>query len=210
MRYEGFMKTLWVSLILLVAGAGVAHARDDVQAAREHFIKGKRLYDLGRFADAAKEYEAAYEEKDDPALLFNIGQAHRLAGHAKASLLAYKAFLRNVPSAPNQVEVEARIRELQVIVDQQTRSEQEAAAKAEASKPKPEVTKPANETTTATTTRADLTARPVAAEKPLVKKPWFWAVIGASAAVVATGVALTVVYAKPSDPTPSWGSVGGP
>jgi tetratricopeptide (TPR) repeat protein len=198
------MRTLLLSLALLAAGAGLAHARDDVQAAREHFTKGKRLYDVGRFAEAAKEYEAAYQEKDDPALLFNIGQAHRLAGNAKQSLLAYKAFLRNVPDPPNQLEVEARVRELQAVVDQQAAAEARAKASEKPREPTAKVETPT------TTTRADLTARPVAADKPLVKKPWFWAVIGASAAVVATGVALTVVYAKPSDPAPSWGRVGGP
>ena len=34
-----------------------------------------------RFAEAAEEYEAAYQAKDDPALLFNLGQAYRLAGN---------------------------------------------------------------------------------------------------------------------------------
>jgi tetratricopeptide (TPR) repeat protein len=208
------MKTVAMSLILLLAGSGVALARDDVQSAREHFLKGKRAYDLGRFTDAAKEYEAAYEQKDDPALLFNIGQAHRLAGpaHARASLLAYKAFLRNVPNPPNQLEVEAHIREMQAVVDQQAGEEAaaaraEAARKAETHKAEAAAAK-ATPVETQQPSRSDLIVRP--ADKPLVKKPWFWAVIGVSAAVVATGVALTVVYAKPSDPTPSWGSVGGP
>jgi hypothetical protein len=42
-----------------------------------------------------------------------LGQAYRLTGNASQALLAYKAYLRNVPDAPNRAEVEGRIAELQ-------------------------------------------------------------------------------------------------
>lgn len=104
-----------------LALAGAAHA-DDVQAAREHFDKGTRLYDLGQYADAAKEYEAAYKAKDDPALLFNCGQAYRGAGEPEKAVGFFKSFLRRMPDAPNRAEVEARILELQRVIDIQRRS----------------------------------------------------------------------------------------
>jgi len=109
-------------IVILVSSAAWAQRTDDVEAARDHYAKGKRLYDLGKFSEAAKEYEAAYQAKDDTALLFNIGQAYRLAGNYPQALLAYKAYLRNAPDAPNRAEVEARVGEMQSIVDQQTRT----------------------------------------------------------------------------------------
>jgi tetratricopeptide (TPR) repeat protein len=103
------------ALLCLLAfrlAAGVAHA-DDLTAAREHFRRGSTAYDLGRFLDAAHEYEAAYEAKADPSLLFNIGQSYRFVPDYPKAILAFKAYLRNAPNAPNRAEVETRIFEMQ-------------------------------------------------------------------------------------------------
>ena len=70
------------TVIVIFLAGGRAHA-DDAKLARQHFEDGSRLYDLGKFRDAAREYEEAYKYKPDPALLFNIGQAYRAAGDAR-------------------------------------------------------------------------------------------------------------------------------
>lgn len=187
-----------VGLLVVAAPAG-AQRVDDVPAAREHYAKGKRLYDLGRFADAAKEYEAAYQAKDDPALLYNLGQAHRLAHENPAALLAYKAYLRNVPDAPNRAEVEQRITELQTAVDAQERARQAA----------PPPSTPKVTTTIPAPAPAILVTAPPPPRRSIAKKPWFWAVVVGGAAVVATGIAVGVVYGR-RDPVPTSGSVSGP
>lgn len=51
---------------------------DNLAAARQHYERGTTLYDLGKYIDAAHEYEAAFDAHSDPALLFKIGQAYRL------------------------------------------------------------------------------------------------------------------------------------
>ena len=116
-------------LVLVVALGTVAQAQapatkpaDDVEAARLHFRKGKTYFDLQRYRDAAHEYEAAYEAKNDPALLYNIAQSYRLAGEHLSALGAYKAFLRNMPGAPNRAEVDRRIADLQALVDEERRN----------------------------------------------------------------------------------------
>jgi tetratricopeptide (TPR) repeat protein len=110
-------------LAVLLIGAGVAGAAEDRQTARDHYIKGTRLFDLGRFDDAIKEYEAAYEIKDDPVLLYNIAQAHRLAGHSQQALFYYKSFLRRAPKTPNRVEVETKVAELEKLIEQQAKTQ---------------------------------------------------------------------------------------
>jgi len=90
-------------------------------AAGEHFQKGTIHFDLGRFREAAKEYEEAYTLKSDPALLFNIGQAYRLAHENEKALHAYRSYLRYVPDAPNAKVVEAQIEALQRLIKEQTR-----------------------------------------------------------------------------------------
>jgi tetratricopeptide (TPR) repeat protein len=99
-------------LITFHVAIGVAHA-SDVIAARDHFQRGSTAYDLGRFLDAAHEYEAAYEANPEPNLLFNIGQSYRFVPDYPKAILAFKAYLRNAPNAPNRAEVETRILEMQ-------------------------------------------------------------------------------------------------
>jgi tetratricopeptide (TPR) repeat protein len=105
-------------LIARVASAG------DLAAAREHYQRGTTLYDLQRFAEAAREYEIAFEMKDEPALLFNIAQAYRFAGDNGKALGAFKAYLRRLPNAPNRAAVEARIADLQRLVEEQKKSQE--------------------------------------------------------------------------------------
>jgi tetratricopeptide (TPR) repeat protein len=106
------LKQVLLCVFAFHVSSGVAHAAD-VNAAREHFQRGSTAYDLGRFLDAAHEYETAYEANPEPNLLFNIGQSYRFVPDYPKAILAFKAYLRNAPNAPNRVEVEARIIEMQ-------------------------------------------------------------------------------------------------
>ncbi|MGZ3426194.1 MAG: tetratricopeptide repeat protein [Polyangia bacterium] len=83
----------------------LAHAQDASRVAMDHYRRGTRAYDLGHFLEAAAEYEKAYEAKENPALLYNLGQAYRGAGEHQKALNAYRAYLRNAPDATNREEV---------------------------------------------------------------------------------------------------------
>ncbi len=54
-----------VLLIVLLSSA----AASAEPTAKQRFERGTTLYDLGKFNEAAHEYEAAFELKNDPALL---------------------------------------------------------------------------------------------------------------------------------------------
>ena len=122
--------------VFVVFSAGMAYA-SELDSAREHFAKGTRAYDLGLYDEAIAEYMAAYKIKDDPALLFNIGQAHRLAGHAAEALRFYKTYLSKVPAAQNRSEVEAKMAELNKQLEQQKQKPVEAAPNPPAPSPMP-------------------------------------------------------------------------
>lgn len=81
--------------------------------ARAHYQKGTALYDLGKYDEAVAEFEAAYEAKSDPALLYNLAQANRLAGHAEQALHFYRTYLKYVPKVANREEIETRIAALE-------------------------------------------------------------------------------------------------
>jgi tetratricopeptide (TPR) repeat protein len=104
-----------VLTVLMLAGSAAAQ---DAASAREHYQKGTTFYDLGRYDDAIKEFEAAYQIKNDPALLYNLAQSHRLAGNAEQALHFYRTYLRRVPNAKNRTEIEGRIAALEQLVAQ--------------------------------------------------------------------------------------------
>jgi tetratricopeptide (TPR) repeat protein len=109
------------SLIAVLAAVAVLHAplaraedvKDSKVAAKEHFQRGTSYYDLGRYADAIKEFEAAYELKNDPAFLYNLAQSYRLAGDADQALHFYRTYLRYVPKPANRAEIDERIKALE-------------------------------------------------------------------------------------------------
>jgi tetratricopeptide (TPR) repeat protein len=72
-----------------------------------------RSYDLGRFQDAIREFEAAYELNDDPAYLYNLAQAHRRAGNSQKAVELYRTYLRKAPEASDRETVEQRIAALE-------------------------------------------------------------------------------------------------
>jgi tetratricopeptide (TPR) repeat protein len=106
--------------LVLVLSSWLDARADDTTAAREHYQKGTSYYDLGRWTDAIKEFEAAYEIKNDPALLYNLAQSYRQAGNSEQALHFYRTYLRRVPKAPNRAEIEGRISQLEQLIAQKS------------------------------------------------------------------------------------------
>lgn len=196
------MRTL-LALVALALLALPARA-DDAAAAREHYKKGTRLYELNHFAEAAAEYELAYQAKDDPALLFNIGQAYRFDGQNRKALLAYKQYLRKLPSAPNRREVEAHITALEKLIDDEKRAASSPPTGTLA--PVPETAPPTAPPPTSTTPA--LTARAPERPTPLYKKWWLWTAVGVGAAAVAVGLGVGLTHAGATEKTLP--PIGGP
>jgi len=86
-----------VALLGFSARPSVAQPTTDQEQARDHFKKGLAAYNLGQYAEAATEFQAAYRLYLDPALLFNIAQAYRMNGETEKALNGYRAFLRTAP-----------------------------------------------------------------------------------------------------------------
>ena len=68
-------------------------------------------------SEAADLFEKAFELKQDPAILYNAAQAHRLAGDKKKALVLYQNFLRLFGEQENRAEVEKRIVELKAAIE---------------------------------------------------------------------------------------------
>jgi tetratricopeptide (TPR) repeat protein len=147
---------------LLVLGVAVTARADDAATAREHYQKGTSYYDLGRYPDAIKEFEAAYEIKNDPALLYNLAQSHRLAGNSEQALHFYRTYLRYVPNAKNRAEIEDRIKQLDQLVSQKSATQ---------TTPPNQTIPPGTTTPPAVTPPPDTTTTPPANPPPLGTTP---------------------------------------
>ena len=100
------MTRLLFSALLMLA------AEPAQDAAREHYRKGTEHYDRHEYDRAAVEFQQAYDASGAPALLFNLGQAHRLNGDYAQARDEYRAYLRESPDAPNRADVQSRIDEM--------------------------------------------------------------------------------------------------
>jgi hypothetical protein len=81
--------------------------------AKRHYEQGLRYYDVDNYLAAIGEFEKAYEVGGDPRMLYNLAQAHRLAGHASMAINFYRRYILKVPNAPNVQAVLEKIRALE-------------------------------------------------------------------------------------------------
>jgi tetratricopeptide (TPR) repeat protein len=193
-EYKGdFMRGLALCLCLLGLG-GRAHADDDSVAAKHHFESAMRLFNVGEFDEAAKEYREAYKLKPDPVLLYNAGQSYRLAKNAEQALFFYRSFLRNAPDAKNRAEVEGRIRVLEEQVKQQQAPPNDVVKPAPPVESRPVEATPETAAPVApqltSAPRADLVTTAPPRPKPVYKKWWVWSVAGVAVVGVGLGVGL--------------------
>jgi hypothetical protein len=196
-----------------------ARAQDRLSDAREHFDKGVAAFALGHYADAADEYEKAFQLKTDPALLYNAAQAHRLAGHYERALELYQSFDRifgkRTKSAPK---VQKHIDELTRLLASRSREPERPPVAATPPSPAPQ-----ESATTRATPSPSLPEPPrpsVAAPQPSnarpelvhahdaprsrVKRTWLW--IGVGGAVVAVGLGVGLGVGLSRAPTPTFGA----
>jgi tetratricopeptide (TPR) repeat protein len=84
------------TLCCVLSMAASSHAQSSGTAtdeiARSHAENGGRYFHLGRYADAAREFQAAYELSLRPELLFNLARALENAGRDREALDAYERF----------------------------------------------------------------------------------------------------------------------
>lgn len=100
--------------LLLLLSSATARAAEPSTEARRLYAEGKAEYAQGHYLEAVALFERSYALSESPALLFNMAQAHRLAGpeHCGDALSLYKSYLAAQPDAENKREVDERIAEL--------------------------------------------------------------------------------------------------
>jgi tetratricopeptide (TPR) repeat protein len=151
---------------------------------RDHFVKGKALYKQQDYTSALTEFQTAYDRRQTPILLANIGRTLQKLGRPKEALDYYQ---RCQAAATTDTELQEKL----TTYIAETKALLAASAPPEA---KPEPSEPAP---------APLNLNPSKASepsKPVYKKAWFWVVIGVGAAAVVGGVVAGVLLRPMPDP----------
>lgn len=161
-------RTLIAICFALFAFVRAAHAEDPSErAARRHYERGQKLFNLQKFDEALEQYQKAFDAKPIPSFLFNIGQCHRNLGDYDAAIFSFKRYLKLEPEAENREQVEELIDDLE-------------QKKAEADTERLKLGKRKKE-------KEEEEPAPVESEgSPVYKKWWFWtgvAVVGAAGGI---------------------------
>jgi tetratricopeptide (TPR) repeat protein len=136
------MRAFVVSLVLVAASFSTAIAQTKEQKeAEKAFKSAQAAYEAKDYPKAVEGFLNAYQLYPAAnALLFNIGQAYRMAGDPEKALSYYEKFVQFEPGNPNVPEAKKHISDLQQkaleqqmerdrLAAEQKRIEEEAAAK---------------------------------------------------------------------------------
>jgi tetratricopeptide (TPR) repeat protein len=178
---------------------------EDEAAGRRHWDRGQELYKLGRYLEAAREFEAGYQVAPRSNFLLNVGHSYRRAQELRRAKTAYETFLKIDPSSAHRPMVEDLIRTIDDALSAQSeppvtpppRSGTPATAPTPPAPP-PLITGPPPPAPLPTTPAVDLTPvpnviqldpGPAESSSSIFRSPWFWGAVGA---VLVAGVAGTV------------------
>lgn len=172
---------------LSAAGNALAQEASDADA-RRHFRLAQAHYENGDFAEAAEEFEAAYELSRRPALLYNLYLAHRDALNTVAARDALRLYLELVPDTADREALESRLAQMdRVIEEQEPTGEEDSSESGEAPAAGPVPTQGDSDSSP----EAELAEAPspeVADSSPPTLLPWL--VLAGGGAVLATGAVL--------------------
>jgi tetratricopeptide (TPR) repeat protein len=86
----------------------------ELEQAKQHFAKGKELFDQKKLGEAVEEFKESYRLSKNPVLLYNIGFTLDQLGQRALALFYYQKFIAAVPADnPNIAPARERIEVLQ-------------------------------------------------------------------------------------------------
>jgi tetratricopeptide (TPR) repeat protein len=115
-----------LALTIAIAWSSYADGAQLTQAQKDevklHYQRATRAYDLQKYQEAIEEYQKAYEISGDPPMLYNIGQAHRLADQPVEAVRYYRRFLQRMPNARNREDVERKIADQEKVIEERRKA----------------------------------------------------------------------------------------
>ncbi|MCA9575928.1 MAG: tetratricopeptide repeat protein [Polyangiales bacterium] len=150
----------------------VASAQNSAdEEARALFEAGRLAFSRGRYEQALGHFQEAYELSHRSALLYNIGTTHDRLRQDQQAIDAFEQFLEAEPDSDLVPEVQERVR----ILRENQRPDLSPEAVAAASDPSSDPSSP---------------AAPSERDNRIVKKWWFWTIIGVVVVGAAVGIGV--------------------
>ena len=135
-------------------------------AAPAHRGRAEKADTLGHNEEAAREYEAAFEEEHAPELLYRLGLARRRLKQWARAKAAFRGYLRAAPEGGLRDEVERQLAQLAVVMDAEQEPGPERSRK---KRKKPAAAQPGRPDRAATPSGAPLQAPLQAPGEPLAQ-----------------------------------------
>lgn len=85
-----------------------AQSADDARA-RAHFLAGSAYFDDGRFDEAAREFQEAFDLSGRPEMLLNLSHAHDKSGHLDQAIADLELLLNRYPKTALRPDVEREL-----------------------------------------------------------------------------------------------------
>ena len=76
-------------------------------------MAGQKLYRAGKYREALKEFETAYQLKPNAVVTYNIGRCYERVGDNRTAMRKYQDYLHEIPDAADQLQVQRAIAELE-------------------------------------------------------------------------------------------------
>jgi tetratricopeptide (TPR) repeat protein len=210
---RGVLMTLVALLVLCGALRARAEAPDPfVERAKVHLRSGIAYYEEGRYEEALREMQAAYQAKPIADLKYNLAQCYERLGRLDEAAESYRAYLVGHPRPDDEQVVRARISNLEVRLKRRAEAEEaalQAARDQQAAAPPPPPPPPPVEI-------EKVVFKTIVVYKTAPPKPGRGARFGAytafgvGAAALATALAFTVEGRRAGDEVARRGNVAEP
>jgi tetratricopeptide (TPR) repeat protein len=187
MRKPSWMLVFVTVLALLTLRAAPAAAKESEaqrkQRARAFIEEGQGKYDLGKYDEAIRLFEQAYEIWPYPEVLYNLCQSHRQKRDFERAVFYCKAYLRNDPDTARRAEVEKRIADMEQQITSTTQTAEEP--------PKDVVVPEGPSATEPPATPAPIPS-PREPASPWYSDPVGWSLVGGGVVLLGAGAGLQV------------------
>lgn len=174
---------LGAALTLAAPAYAEPAAAPSKEAAQRHLERGNQLFRHDDISAALVEFQAAFELFPSPKLHFNLGQCERALKHPEAAARHFERFLADASDVSPDLRAEAE-RYL-------------TEARAEAAPPVPPPPLPALAPPPPRAEAPVLATPPPAEARPVYKRWWFWAAVGA----VVVGGTVAAIALTPREPS---------
>ena len=185
---------LLVAIAVGAAAPATAAGAGPDRPGRARFEMAETKFNLGRFAEAAVDYQAAYEAEPLPAFLFNIGQCYRNVGDYERAQFYFRRYVELAPRSQNRPDAEHLIAEMERLGEARGAAVTVPAATTAVSLAAPGAAGVGGEAAPAFAPSIARAGDGGETRRPFYRRPWFW--VGGAAVVAAAAVTVGILATR--------------